>query len=178
MLREDVQYSARFAGLVKRYHTWPTITTQNVAEHTWQKMRIYRKLFGEIDCDICDAILFHDVGEIVTGDLPFGSKTQLGEAARENLAQLEYTSAIKVGAPRYFSIIDAAAKKKIKICDLLEMLEFGVQEFRMGNQYAKPIIDSIYQAVQPMLEGEEYADLVNKWMKVTINPGDNDESVS
>lgn len=46
MKKSDVQRNIRLAGLVRRYHTWTVLHQQTVAEHSWQVMRLYERIFG------------------------------------------------------------------------------------------------------------------------------------
>lgn len=127
--------STRQAGLVKRYHTWPTTRTQTVAEHCWQVMRIYLELFGRPSAEVWEYILHHDSTEVVTGDLPFPVKSQ-NEAVRLAIDRLEREARHALGLVEYSA---EDYKHRVKICDLLEMLEFAVDELLSGSTWAEPI---------------------------------------
>jgi len=45
--RKSVLTNARFAGMVLRYHTWPTLQKQTVGDHTWQIFRIYWQILAK-----------------------------------------------------------------------------------------------------------------------------------
>ena len=72
--RDQVRTSTRMGGMVKRYPTWPTTQQQTVGEHSWQVMRIYLRLWGGLPENVARYILWHDVAEVYTGDLPFPLK--------------------------------------------------------------------------------------------------------
>src|ERR1035438_1054365 len=74
-IRQQVMADSRFAGDVVRYHTWPCIQRQTNAAHTWHIMRIYFQLFGPMPPATSTHILWHDAGELKTGDSPFPVKS-------------------------------------------------------------------------------------------------------
>lgn len=145
---KDVALSARLAGRVRRYHTWPTLQDQTNADHTWHVMRIYWQVFGPMSPEVSSYLLTHDMGEHGVGDLPFPTKSQdpqlksiissmedrslrqtMGDAAAESVLQLT-----------------PVERRRCKVCDLLEMLEFGMLEEGMGNRLAAPIVQRTYDA--------------------------------
>lgn len=152
---EVVRSSTRLAGLVKRYHAWPTLRQQTTGEHTWQVMRIYYEVFGPPEPDVAVYMLHHDAVEIRTGDGAFNAKRDHAffKAAFDEAERLE--------APKLFGSQQAAdaalpaigtiAKRRIKLCDLLEMWEFGREELKMGNQYAHPIINDTMAGIKNIL---------------------------
>jgi hypothetical protein len=148
MNADQITGCQRFAGQVKRYHTWPVLREQTVAEHTWQIMRIYHSIFGEPSQDIYTFILYHDAGEIATGDLPFPVKMHNPDI-KETMDLLEDRALERMKAP--VVKLEQMGKIHIKICDLLEMWEYGVQECAMGNQLAKPIVDRTVDAIYDYL---------------------------
>lgn len=144
-----VRHSARLAGLIKRYHTWPTLRVQTVAEHTWHVMRIYLHLFGSPPPNVWEYMLHHDAPlEMGTGDIPFDSKRNNPELkAAVDLAEERFAKEIGFEWPE----IGALEWARFKVCDLLEMLEFGTEERAMGNTYAEPIVEATTKAINSML---------------------------
>lgn len=138
-----IDNSLRFAGLVKRYHTWPVIREQTVAEHSFHIMRIYYQLF-EMPAPVWEYIMKHDLPEIGTGDVPFHVKRKhpAVKAAMDG-AEEAWTSDMGMSWPNLTDI----ERRRVKLCDLLEMYEYGWEEFRRGNQYAWPIVLNTYKAV-------------------------------
>ena len=149
--REDVLTNSRLAGQVERYHTWPTIRKQTVAEHTWQILRIYLELFG-VDADVWKYILHHDSGEIRTGDLPFPLKSQNPDL-KKIMDDLEDDALAAMGVGTI--PLTSEQKWRIKVCDLLEMLEFGLQEMVLGNRLAEPIIKGTSSNLRQLCENME-----------------------
>ncbi len=136
---EDVvRTDTRMAGQVARYHTWPTITTQNIAEHSWDVFRIVCAIWdpkGEdlIPATVCRHIAFHDCGELRTGDLPYPIK-RIYPPLKQMMDELEEESLRdqRLVVPA----IDDTWKRRIKMAHTVEMLEFALHEMTLGNKYA------------------------------------------
>ena len=139
--RSKVMRSRVMASRVERYHTWPTLHRETVAEHTFGVLRIYREIFGfgdgHRDLDVIAEIIDHDLDELHTGDLPFPVKMrypQLREALRG--PTLDARDKLKIED----NGLDQDQKTRIKICDMLQMWQFGKIERRMGNLFALDIV--------------------------------------
>lgn len=143
--RDKMHRCARLAGEVERYHTWPTIRRQSVAEHTWQVMRVWLALFGPAPQGVWEYVHWHDAGELVTGDSPFPSKSQLTEGTRNELRASEILATKNMGGS--WGEVDEEDRTRAKICDLLEMYEFAIHEMTMGNRFAEPVRDDIRASV-------------------------------
>jgi len=163
MITRDQVYRSRYlAGQVKRYHAWPTITTQTVAAHCWRVVSIYFEIFGPPDkLDIIYWALHHDSGELRSGDPPYLSKG-LVPGLREKIKEAE-----KIGL-RDLDIklpeISKLEEDKIKICDLLEMHEFGEMEFNLGNKYAEAVMRDTMLAAQNLAAELCCSEKVNRWL--------------
>lgn len=158
MNRQQVLATARLAGEVVRYHTWPTHRRQSVGEHTWQVLRIYWQIFGPPSPEVTTDILWHDAPELVTGDPPFPIKA-CNPALKAEYDRLEPRALADMGGRRGVELT-AYERRRIKCCDLLEMHEFGVQELRMGNEYARPIVSDTAAALDKLMEDLSADDLV------------------
>jgi hypothetical protein len=86
--REAVEYSARTAGGVRRYHTWPVLRPQTVAEHTWHVMRIWWQVYGPMSPAVSSYLLLHDAGEGQAGDVQFGAKRRYPELKASDLLEM------------------------------------------------------------------------------------------
>jgi hypothetical protein len=155
-LHED----SRFAGTVQRYHTWPTLKPQSIAEHSWQVMRIYWHIWGEMPPNISTYLLWHDAGEIQGGDSPFAGKRRSTDL-KHALDTLEQISLIEMGGPTRFGLCHKE-KIRCKLCDLIEMLEYGLVERAMGNLWGLPIINVTAEAINRLMANLQAPD----WMKV------------
>lgn len=140
---------SRASGRVKRYATWPTIQEQTTGDHTWQVMRIYREIFGLPDPEMFEHMLLHDGGEVFAGDPPYPITTNYPDYDREH-AKIE-DHALSVIHNYDASTITELQKWRLKVCDLIEMCEFGLYEMRMGNTFGRPIYERTRAGVEKKL---------------------------
>jgi 5'-deoxynucleotidase YfbR-like HD superfamily hydrolase len=141
----------RAAGNIKRYHIFPTIRPQTVADHTWNVMRIY-DTFYVLDQSAARRILYHDCPEIATGDIPFAAKRKYPKLKQE-VSQVEHQWYEDRGLGFMNDRCDSNAEAKIKICDLLEMMEFASEEVNLGNTYARHIVSNVYVELKKFESG-------------------------
>ncbi len=160
--RESVLKSMRRAGNVLRYHTWPTIHKQTVADHTWNVMRIYVELFGPPDRHVWMHMLYHDALEVHTGDIPFYAKRRFPEL-KSVLTGIEEDLSLMSDFPRFE--LTSNEIDECKLCDLLEMWEWGKEEVLMGNRLAHTIQADTWWAASEISERLGITELVNKWME-------------
>lgn len=154
--------SARDAGNIKRYHSWPTLQTQTNAHHSWNVIRIYFELFGQPSQKMFTYLTYHDVGELDTGDISFVVKRKT-PIIKELLAPTE-NKAIERLSRGYakFDMLSDVEKIQAKICDLVEMLEFSLEECRLGNvHYGKQIFENIYDVLEEILVNRGVTDNVD-----------------
>jgi 5'-deoxynucleotidase YfbR-like HD superfamily hydrolase len=141
--RDSIYASPGIAALVERYHTWPTITRQSTGEHSARVANIYVEIFGLPRAEVLYYCLNHDNGELWGGDLPFTAKdANPGMREASNLAEKEGLRRLDIEMPS----LTADEFERVKIADLLEMWEHGWHEYRLGNQYAVPIVSDTYEA--------------------------------
>lgn len=138
MTSDYVTDYARHAGQVLRYHTWPTIQNQSVGEHSWQVALIFERLFGELSPAVERYIRMHDAAELVVGDPPFPVKKN-NPVLKRAYDDMEPEALTHMNV-RALPELDEDTKRKIKVCDLLEMMVFGMTERELGNLLAIPII--------------------------------------
>jgi 5'-deoxynucleotidase YfbR-like HD superfamily hydrolase len=127
----DICTKARFAGQVKRYHTWPVFRNQTTGEHTWQVMRIYWQIFGPMTAEVSTFILWHDAGELVTGDYPGMFKTMVPEV-KPLLDRAERLAVDEMGGS--MDQLDGRLKFRAKACDLIDVYEQCSIERLQGNR--------------------------------------------
>jgi 5'-deoxynucleotidase YfbR-like HD superfamily hydrolase len=149
MIYEDIYHDGRFSGLVKRWHTWPVLKEQTVAEHTWQVMRIWWEIFGPMEPHVSTYLLWHDGGEVVSGDVPFYAKRD-----NPNLkAALDSVEAVALYEVAGLSDdVDPQDRIRAKCCDLLEMLEHCVVERGLGNRYIEPPYKNLEEKLLEVIE--------------------------
>lgn len=153
--------SARQGGAVRRYHTWPVHRQQTVAEHSWNVARIVTTIWPVAPASVIMYCLYHDVGEIATGDIPFPVKAENPEL-KGLLDQLEDRAVEAMRLPPHH--VDDIWRRRVKVCDLIEMWEFGIDEELMGNVMALPIIDRTIEKVRDLIgqmTSEERGAIIN-----------------
>lgn len=165
--REDYVTHPRHAGQVKRYHVWTTLQTQTVAEHSWQVYRIYQHLFGVPTSEVAAFIMWHDAGELVSGDLPFPIKS-LHPELKKTIDDIEHAAVVAMGG----AVVNLSddERLRVKLCDLLEMWEFGAQEVFLGNRFAEPIMENTRLAALRLCKQIDDAGLWARLTKFTSYP--------
>lgn len=133
-VRDDI----RLAGRVSRYHTWPHIREQSVAEHTWQVLRILFAIWPDVPTHVVRYVVGHDVGELTVGDPPYPIKannpvlkTEMDRI--EGDAQEDLFLRWMLGAVPDLSETERWA---FKLAEFLEMWEWGWEEELLGNRFA------------------------------------------
>lgn len=146
MLTSDqIRHSPALSSRVKRYHTWPTIQTQTTGEHSAAVLRLYISCFGTPTGAVAEYIIHHDTPELVTGDPPYPIKKNnpvLAEEYRkmDDEVMISIKGSPNIGITKY-------ELSRVKVCDLLEMYEFGIVDELMGNRFAGPIVDDTYSDI-------------------------------
>ncbi len=153
--------SLRHAGGVQRYHTWPTIRSQTVADHCYNVLRIYYEIFGPPTPEVTTYVLFHDSPEVRYGDPPFPAKRDHPDLKRVYSA-LEKEYYLDMFGFDHSDLLDESDRIKVKVCDLLEMWEFGTVELRMGNQYAHLIVERTLEAAK--IVGKDHVESILKFV--------------
>jgi 5'-deoxynucleotidase YfbR-like HD superfamily hydrolase len=126
------------AGKVERYHAWPTLQRQTVADHTWRVTTLIIEIFGVPRAEVLVYALYHDCGEMFSGDLPFMVKNSVpGLADAMKMAEAVGLEHLGVKLPA----LTPMEKAQVKIADLLEMYEFGNMEVLLGNQFGAAVRD-------------------------------------
>jgi hypothetical protein len=136
---EDIYTNARFAGQVERYHTWPVLRRESNGEHTWQVMRIWWQIFGPLNPDESTYVIWHDAGELYTGDLP-GMIKRDEPSLKPPLDRLERQAITNMGGRYNPDGVDERTRLRAKACDLIDVWEFGHSELAQGNRFARPIV--------------------------------------
>jgi hypothetical protein len=152
-IREMVRRDPRRAGAVRRYHTWPTLQTQTVAEASWNVTRILLQIWPDAPPKAITHALMNDCGEIKTGDLPFPVKRD-NSALKDIITGLEWESFREQGI-RHLAEPEGLASlwtQRVKVCDMLEMWEFGLEEMALGSVYATPIVEDTLNDIARLIQ--------------------------
>lgn len=141
-MADHVQGDLRLAGHVQRYHTWPHLRAQSVGEHTFQLLRLVLQVYPAISKEALVYIVTHDMGEIKTGDLPYPIKKDNPVLQQEcDRLEVEALADLCGEWSGLCGNVMPYEKHVIKTCEMLEMLEYGMTEYLMGNRLASPIVE-------------------------------------
>lgn len=134
-----VRDDARLAGRVRRYHTWPYIREQSVAEHSWQLLRILLCIWPEVPAHVMSYVVRHDCGEMKTGDAPYPVKADNPDIAR-GMDRVEGESLLEQLNAGFLILgpdVTQDEKWVVKLAEFIEMWEWGAEEQLLGNQFAR-----------------------------------------
>jgi 5'-deoxynucleotidase YfbR-like HD superfamily hydrolase len=126
----------REGGAVRRYHTARTNRVQTVADHSHGVACLLCILVSNPRSQLLQAALYHDMAECVTGDAPATAKWK-SPALSIALEDMEGDFAAFYGLAQALS---AEECRMLKIADLLELVIWNIEDFRMGNEYAGDIV--------------------------------------
>ena len=128
---------------------------QGVDAHTFQMIVLYCLIWGPPPDSTTWYMVFHDAGEGDAGDIQFNAKRRFpklkeasdeAEAAHLELLMSEVTEAENVPPPT------RSEWARVKVCDLLEGLEYSLTDVAMGNRLAGPVVNAYAAALAKQLE--------------------------
>lgn len=139
---DPVRLDIRLSGQIVRFHTWPSLRKQTIAEHGWNLCRIYFCITDNPDPKFIHHLIFHDIGENVTGDAPYpvkkdnpGLKDMMDVIEHKSYAlQLDFWGSLQFAS----ADIDKDLFKQI---ELVEMAEWGMDELCLGNTHGFIVAD-------------------------------------
>lgn len=156
----DITYDPRVAGEIRRYHTWSVLRDQSVGEHSWQIMRILLTVWPRCPRRVLIHAVGHDMGEM-GGDIAYPFKNLFPDL-KSLTSQVENYVATKqdekCGRPEIPSL-SPYEKIVFKLCEYVEMWEYGLHEMNMGNRYATIIVERMVGEIgNALLRLEEFGD--------------------
>lgn len=161
---ECVRIDTRLAGQILRYHTWPILKQQTVAEHCWQLIRIYLAVVDVPDPHMVMHMMFHDIGEHAVGDLPYPIKHD-NPKLKEQIEMLEHRSyAAQLDYWNSFHQIRLNDEEKIffKQIELVEMAEFGMDQVSLGNSLGFIIANRCLRSVYEQVPNQRLCQYIQK----------------
>lgn len=152
---------------VERWQIMKTDRQQNVAEHTCNVMLIAMDIldrwadhpetppetlreFGLMRSNVLMACLYHDLPEVVLGDLPSPLKDAMGPAASEELKRIEQSF-----EPSYPKI--GVASPVLKAADLMDAIHFLRQQGQ--DEHAKSIKDALEHKLGVVIQATKRPEL-------------------
>lgn len=143
----------RRAGEVTRFHTWRVNRPQSVAEHCWNVARVLLAIWPDAPPRMVRHALFHDIGEVATGDLPYPVKKdnpQVGSAMDrlEIDAHLRMSTGWSLPPPSY---PEGDERVIFKTAEYLEGMEWALDEVYSGNKFATLVMERWEVALQRVM---------------------------
>lgn len=123
----------REGGNVRRWHTCPTISTQTVAAHSWGVAMLVRYIThpDALTTTLLLHALEHDLAEVQTGDIPYCAKVQFPDLKAASLAA---EATINSNLDIMTVPLSPTEETIIKVCDMLELMQFALEERMLGNR--------------------------------------------
>jgi 5'-deoxynucleotidase YfbR-like HD superfamily hydrolase len=143
----------RVAGGVRRYHTWPVVHQQTNAEHQWNVARIVLAIWPGAPRQLIFAALFHDIGELATGDLPYPVKKDNPDL-KKTCDEVEHSHHLKMCMPWSLPTPTTCAgldKRVLKLADLTDMYEYALEELLLGNRNASAIVERVVPPIKEII---------------------------
>lgn len=170
----DKIQAIRAGGAVKRHHTMPTVGEDTNAQHTYNCLNLLFQLHPEPTMGLVKAMLWHDVPEVFTGDIPSPVKRfsdKIGRGVKELEDQIERALEIHVD-------LTPEEKAWLKGIDRAEFIVWAEDQVLRGNYSAEAKLvasfhrlmgdpntpDQIKEFVREMeIRPLPQVDEVNKW---------------
>lgn len=171
------------AGETRRFHTWPVLRKQNVADHSWHVAMLGFVLYGQEEPGITPAfmlaLLTHDMAECQMGDIPSPAKRHM-DALLElkdetttfrqqwGVAEQEVASRYGMDWEKY---LDAEEQRRLKLCDAFEGAFYCIRERQMGNKLItepfRNFCKYISELLQDISEGDTESIFAREWSAFT-----------
>lgn len=139
----------RLSGEAVRWHTWPMLRRESIAEHSWQVARVLLAIWPLCPRELLIHCIVHDLGETGPGDAPYPSKLNSPVLAKEH-ARLEretHESMVlpwSLPAPQSLPTNWHAA---FKLAEFIEMWEKSLEEMFMGNRLAQLTLERCEEGI-------------------------------
>ena len=142
-------------GHVLRYHTRPELLNgQNVAAHTWRAVVILHTLWPDVSKNAILHMLYHDVAEFETGDMPATTKWKYDKLAElMNKVESDYEDQLGIGK----NVIEVS-KEERALCDIADKLELVLHCHRLlqeGNTRAEDVFIKGYNYLRSKYKDNE-----------------------
>lgn len=138
---EELVRCLREAGAVERCHTLPHCGSYTVGQHSFDALSLLLVLHPAPSVALIKAVLWHDVAERWTGDVPAIAKwadpelAELLEASEERILRK-----LGVQPPRELPVEDCMWLDAV---DKLELWLWAKGQLRMGNQNGATVIKNL-----------------------------------
>lgn len=143
----------RVALQLTRYHSWPRIRDQSNGEHSCQILRILLTVWPDCPRRMLVHAVTHDMGEMA-GDIqhPYKQKYPALKPMMDGIeADVKGVMGRGLGMPPMCAL-SRYEQDVFKICEYVEMWEYGLHEMGLGNQYAKIVAMRCILAASEIVE--------------------------
>jgi len=156
-MREEDLLTILASGNVCRWHR-EELPAQSVAAHSWRACIIAWGLGASKE--VIEALMFHDVDELYTGDIPADMKWQAPEDFRRILhsMSMKWREANSVPEPW----LNDRRQKLLKLADWSEALLYCVEQRRQGNQCAALIFWRLFYRCEDLAFDKHHTDWINR----------------
>lgn len=156
------------AGETRRFHTWPVLRTQNVADHSWHVAMLGFMLYGQEAPGITPAfmlaLLTHDMAECQMGDIPSPAKrrmdTLLELADKDTTFRQQWSAAEQEVSSKYGmdweKFLDAEEQRRFKLVDNMEGAMYCVRERMLGNKLIAEPYRNFIKYIAELLDQDVY----------------------
>lgn len=133
----------REASNVERSHTLPHHGSYSVGKHSYDAVMLLLALKPDASLNLVKAVLYHDLGERFSGDMPSPAKTHDGELSRrldrfEEKARDFLTLGVK---------LDSEERRWVHAVDKVEFLLWCKDQLALGNMNAAAAIGNLLSAL-------------------------------
>lgn len=158
-------------GETRRYHTWPVLRQQTVAEHSHHVAMLVSVLVPTSWTAaerywLIMAALTHDLAEWKLGDLPAPAKRSLPNypdaTFRETWGALEM-DLLREQSLNYEEALDEEGKRILKLADAADGCLYCIRERAMGNKLIRPVWDNFWEYFTDLLSMEAVQSKNSEW---------------
>lgn len=159
----------RNGGETRRFHGWPVLRPQSVAEHSFHVAMILHVLYGQDEPGIpgylLTAALCDDLAEWITGDPPSPftramEKRMPGFRDQRKGVENEVLATVSLDWDKHLSDED---KRKLKFADYVDGAMYCIRERAMGNKLIGPAFTTFmtYLPEYTSADDDEYRHIEN-----------------
>lgn len=167
----------RNAGETRRFHGWPVLRPQSVAEHSFHVTMILHVLYGQSESGLRVVLLLaaltDDLAEWITGDPPSPFTRAMEKRLpgfRDTRKEVENEVLASV-ALDWAKFLTDEEKRMLKFADYVDGAMYCIRERAMGNKLISPAFGTFmsylpqYHDRDNIAEADTIDDLRSSWTK-------------
>lgn len=151
----------RNGGETRRFHGWPVLRQQTVAEHSFQVAMILQVLYGQEEPGISGMLLIaaltDDLAEWVTGDppSPFTKAMEVKMPGFRAIRKGIENTVLSKAAMDFAQFLSKEEQRKIKFADYIDGAMYCIRERAMGNQLISPAFTTFMSYLPELTDGRD-----------------------